>query len=64
VETLYIMGVVSLAVAVGSAAAAVGSAVTVLSLAMPESLWAARYSVPPAPLDPAGAESSCRGFMG
>jgi hypothetical protein len=56
-RTLKSIEVVTLAAAVGSAAAA-------LSLAMPESSWAARYSVPPASLDPAGAESSLHGSMG
>jgi hypothetical protein len=56
VGTLYIVEVVALAAAVGSAAA-------VVSLVVPESSRVARQRVPLASLDPAGAKSSCRGSM-
>jgi hypothetical protein len=52
VGTLQGIEVVALAATGGSAAAA-------LPRPLPASLWAARYSAPPAPLDPAGAESPC-----
>jgi hypothetical protein len=54
--TLYI-------VEVGDLAAVVGSAAAKVSLALQESSWADRESVPLASLDPAGAESSRRGSV-
>jgi hypothetical protein len=51
-------------VEIGDLSAVVGSAAAAVSLALPESSWVARESVPLALLDPAGAESSSRGSIG